>query len=156
MSMHAFNGTSDYRTMKVKGSLKGKMVHVLIDSGSTHNFIDLTVAKRLGCRMEEVHPFAVSVGDGSKVHSSFMSREVHWKMQGVDFRADMLVIPLGGADVVLGIQWLITLGDIRWNFSQLKMEFQMGHRKISLRGSQPGTFKVVADVKMLKILNKPS
>lgn len=88
------------------------------------------------------------------MHSSLMSREVHWKMQGVDFRTDMLVIPLGGADVVLGIQWLITLGDIRWNFSQLKMEFQMGTKKISLRGSQPGSFKVIADVKMQKILNK--
>lgn len=52
--------------------------------------------------------------------------------------------------------WLITLGNIRWNFSHLKMEFQMGGRKISLRGSQPGTFRVVADAKMQKILGKTS
>lgn len=93
------------------------MVHALIDSGSTHNFMDLSVAKRLGCKLDSITPFAVAVADGNKVHSSVMTQGVTWKMQGVDFRADMLVIPLGGADIVLGIQWLITLGDIRWKSS---------------------------------------
>lgn len=78
----------------------------------------------------------MAVANGSRLHSSFMSAGVAWKIEGVEFRADMLVIPLGGADVVLGIQWLITLGDIRWNFRQLKMKFQIGRKKISLRGSQ--------------------
>lgn len=55
------------------------------------------------------------------------------EMQRVDFMADMLVIPLGVADVVLGIQWLVTLGDIKWNFRQLKMELQIQGRKISFR-----------------------
>lgn len=155
-SVHALNGTSNYRTMRVKGAVKGKMVHILIDSGSTHNFMDLVVAKKLGCRLKTIPSFVVSVEDGSKVHSSVMTVGVTWKMQGVDFKADMLVIPLGGADLVLNIQWLITLGDIRWNFKQLKMEFQIGGRKVSLKGSQPGAFKVVADVRMQKVLNKPS
>lgn len=34
-------------------------------------------------------------------------------MQGVRFQAGTLVIPLGGADGVLGIWWLITLGNFR-------------------------------------------
>ncbi|XP_070040636.1 uncharacterized protein [Nicotiana tomentosiformis] len=120
VSMHALNGTSDYRTMRVKGAVK------------------------------------VAIADGNKVHNSVMTQGVTWKMQGMDFRADMLVIPLGGADVVLQIQWPITLGDIRWNFKLLRMEFQIGGRKVSLRGSQPRTFKVVANVRMQKMLKKPS
>lgn len=48
VSVHALNGTSDYRTMGVKGALKGKMVHVLIESSSTHNFMDLAIANKLG------------------------------------------------------------------------------------------------------------
>lgn len=60
------------------------------------------------------------VANGSRVHSSYMSWGVSRKMQGVEFKEDMLVMPLGDTDVVLGIQWLITLGDIRWNFKLLK------------------------------------
>lgn len=132
------------------------MVHALIDSGSTHNFMDLSVAKRLGCKLDSITPFVMAVVDRNKVHSSVMTHRMTWKMQDVNFRDDILVIPLGGTDVVLEIQWLITLGDIRWNFKLLRMEFHIGGRKVSLRGSQPGTFKVVADVRMQKMLKKPS
>lgn len=89
------------------------------------------------------------------IHSSFISRGVSWKMQGVEFKADMLVMPLCGNDVVLGIQWLIILGDIRWNFKLLKIEFTIGSKKVSLRGSQPGKFKVIGDVHMSRMLSQP-
>ncbi|XP_075088090.1 uncharacterized protein LOC142170158 [Nicotiana tabacum] len=96
---------------------------------STHNFMDLAVAKKLVCRLKTIPFLSIFVAVGSKVYSSVMTTWVTWKMQGVDFKANMLVITLGGADVVLSIQYLITLGDIRWNFKQLKMEFQIGGRK---------------------------
>lgn len=75
-------------------------------------------------------------------------------MQGVEFKADILVMPLWGADIVLGIQWLITFGDIKLNFRQLKMEFQIGRKKILLRGSQPGEPKMIALQKIEKPLRK--
>lgn len=156
MSVHALDGTVDYRTMRVKRSIKGKMVHVLVDSGSTHNFMDVNVARKLGIQLETIPSFFVVVANGSRVHNKFMSKKVKWRMQGVDFMADMLVIPLGGADVVLRIQWLITLGDIKWNFRQPKMEFQINGKKISLRGSPPSDSKMVSSQKMQKLLNKPT
>ena len=30
-------------------------------------------------------------------------------MQGEEFRADLRLLPLGGCDIVLGIQWLVEL-----------------------------------------------
>nr|GEW55164.1 hypothetical protein [Tanacetum cinerariifolium] len=41
------------------------------------------------------------------------------------FVTDMMILPLGGCEMVLGIQWLATLGDIKCNFNQLKMEFPL-------------------------------
>jgi len=35
----------------------------------------------------------------------------------------MLSIPMGGADVVLGFQWLQSLGTIAFNFQELFMKF---------------------------------
>ena len=55
-------------------------------------------------------------------------------MHGTEFVSDVLLIPLGGCDLVLGIQWLATLGTITWNFKNLKMEFQLNGRHYVLRG----------------------
>nr|GEX75410.1 hypothetical protein [Tanacetum cinerariifolium] len=58
--------------------------------------------------------------------------------KGEEFVADMMILPLGGCEMVLGIQWLSTLGNIICNFRDLKMSFQYNRRTIKLRGSQKG------------------
>ncbi|KAG8380917.1 hypothetical protein BUALT_Bualt06G0066500 [Buddleja alternifolia] len=63
ISMNAMSGIHDFRTMRVTGSFKGKNIHILIDTGSTHNFIDVEAAKRLGCKLEATQCFPVSVAD---------------------------------------------------------------------------------------------
>lgn len=40
-----------------------------------------------------------------------------------EFTLDCYAIPLDGFDVILGIQWLGTLGPITWNFSNMTMSF---------------------------------
>ncbi|GJS99444.1 gypsy/ty3 retroelement polyprotein [Tanacetum coccineum] len=45
------------------------------------------------------------------------------------FTADVMLLLLGGYDMTLGIQWLSTLGDIKWNFQDLKMEFLYNNRR---------------------------
>ncbi|OIS97937.1 hypothetical protein A4A49_01646 [Nicotiana attenuata] len=129
--VHAMNGLRDIRTMRVTVSVKGKAVQVLIDTGSTHNFLDLNTAKKLGCVLTAIAPFDVSVADGKKVKSNYICKKLMWKMKGVSFDSDMLVLPIGGCSMVLGIQWLITLGDIMWNFKNLRMEFNIIGHKVS-------------------------
>ncbi|GKB76333.1 retrotransposon-related protein [Tanacetum coccineum] len=46
---------------------------------------------------------------------------------------DVMVLPLGGCEMVLGVQWLSTLGDIKWNFESMRMEFVYnGSKNVSL------------------------
>ena len=46
----------------------------------------------------------------------------------------MLSIPMGGADVILGFQWLQSLGTIAFNFQELFMKFSMKGKEVVLRG----------------------
>jgi hypothetical protein len=39
------------------------------------------------------------------------------------FNTNFYVLPLDGFDVVLGVQWLRTLGPVLWDFDDLKMTF---------------------------------
>lgn len=115
------NGLHDFRTMRVTVSVKGKVLQVLIDSSSTHNILDLNTAKKLGCVLIVISLFVVYVANGKMVQSNYICKKLIWKMQGVSFDFDMLVLPIGGYNMVLEIQWSITLGDVMWNFKKLKM-----------------------------------
>jgi len=49
ISLHALAGISSPQTLKIRGFLKHRPVVVLIDSGSTHNFIDQKVTDTVHC-----------------------------------------------------------------------------------------------------------
>jgi len=46
-----------------------KNLDILTDSGSTHNFLDLELAKKLGCKMEPINPMSVIVANGTKLEA---------------------------------------------------------------------------------------
>ena len=50
-------------------------------------------------------------------------KNVQWEIDGIHQQTDCLVLPLKGCDMVLGIQWLRTIGPILWDFSTLSMQF---------------------------------
>ena len=64
---------------------------------------------------------------------------------------DFMVIPLGGHDIVLGVQWLSTLGHITWDFQKLEMVFKWGSSKVLLRGISPGS---VREIKAKRVKEK--
>lgn len=58
--------------------------------------------------------------------------------------------------MVLGIQWLILLGSILWNFSELRMEFKVNNRKVVLRGSPHPRLQMMQCKSLEKSLKLPA
>nr|GEZ42717.1 integrase, catalytic core [Tanacetum cinerariifolium] len=52
ISLHVLNGIQSYQTLRVVGMVGKIQIHILIDTGSTHNFIDTNVAKNVGCQLQ--------------------------------------------------------------------------------------------------------
>ncbi|KAJ7948429.1 Ty3/gypsy retrotransposon protein [Quillaja saponaria] len=92
--------------MKVSGFIKKQGILVLIDSGSTHNFVDSNVIKRLGLKILPTKTLEVIVANGSKMTVTVACKQRQWKRCRVPFVVDFLVMPLGGYGVVLRVQWL--------------------------------------------------
>ena len=136
LSLNALNGISAYQTMRVTGKVKNTPLHILIDSGSAHNFLDLATAKRLNCEIRKIPPLQVVVANGQQLVCNSMCRTFAWSLLGETFVADVMLIPLGNCEMVLGIQWLAGLGPILWDLKKLRMEFKKGNRRIVLRGTQ--------------------
>lgn len=55
----------------------------------------------------------------------------------------MLVLPLGCCDLILGVQWLTSLGPIHWDFNKLRMELSISGRRFVLRGAKPSGIKLI-------------
>jgi len=70
ISVNALTGVPNFRTMCVIGRYNKKPLHILINSGNTHNFLDVHVAARIRCKIEDLKPLVVIVADGTKVQIS--------------------------------------------------------------------------------------
>ena len=66
----------------------------------------------------------------------------------------MLSIPMCGVDVVLGVQWLQSLGMIAFNFQELFLKFFWEGKEVGLKGiiGRPG--KVIISNGMKNLLKE--
>uniref|UniRef100_A0A2N9EEA7 Integrase catalytic domain-containing protein n=1 Tax=Fagus sylvatica TaxID=28930 RepID=A0A2N9EEA7_FAGSY len=101
------NKNTSPSTMRVIAIVNGQKTVVLLDTGSTHNFMDGTLAKTL--------KLPIDVG------KQLWSEGSKWPK-------------LGGYGIVLGTQWLSTLGMINWDFKNLMMGFMHEGNKVWLQG----------------------
>ncbi|RVW97594.1 Transposon Ty3-G Gag-Pol polyprotein [Vitis vinifera] len=105
-----------------------------LDSGSSHNFLSSKVAKRVDCCWQKARGIRVTVANGQELHCTALCSDFRWRMQGQEFIAEVYVLPLETYDLILGTQWLATLGDISWNFNTLQMGFELNGKPYLLQG----------------------
>jgi hypothetical protein len=134
ISLHALMGHSIPQTLRVMGQIQHTPVAILIDSGSTHNFLQDRVAKQLGLRTEPAHSFRVLVGNGEELHCTTMCPQTPLLIGSHQFLVDLFVLPISGAELVLGVQWLKTLGPIITDYNKLTMSFCKEGQQIHLSG----------------------
>jgi hypothetical protein len=66
----------------------------------------------------------------------------------------MISIPMGGVDVVLGVQWLQSLGTMDFNFQEIFMKFSLEGKEIELMGITGKPNKVISSNGKTKLLKK--
>ena len=119
--------------MKVRVSIAGISGIALLDSGSSHNFIDTALAQRAGIRLQPCPYLTVTVANGDRVASPGKAPQ-NVSIDGKAFGVDLYALPLGEYDMVLGVQWLGTLGPILWDFARHTMCFTRAGRSITWSG----------------------
>lgn len=74
------------------------------------------------------------VGNGEALLCSNVSRHTKLEVQGTIFQVDLHILPIHGPDVILGMDWLESLGKVTADFVGKTLEFTLGDKAISLKG----------------------
>ena len=82
ISLHAHNRASTYQTMRVNVNVGNVTLHILIDSRNTHNFLDISVAKRLHCELKRIPPLQVTIANGQQFNYRTMRKDFSWLLLG--------------------------------------------------------------------------
>ncbi|XP_038678483.1 uncharacterized protein LOC119979936 [Tripterygium wilfordii] len=134
VTLQAIRGDTSPETMRVVGYVGSMPLTILVDSGATHNFVDATIATQLELPVKSIGPTPVKVANGEKLQCCGLIERLVVRCQGTNFPVSGYIVPLGGCDLVLGIEWLQELGNICWNFQELTMAFIWQGKQCDLRG----------------------
>ena len=91
---------------------------MLIDSSSSDNLIHFKLTKVLNCFVYLAPEFQVMIADGGTINCSGKCHNINLDMGESVLNTPMISIPMGGANVVLGVQWLQSLGTMNFNFQK--------------------------------------
>ena len=101
ITLYALVGNPSNQTMRVKGRIKNHEVVSLIDSGSTHNFLDAAELLTLNLSLDTSQILEVKVADGNTIKTLGVYHGVTIIIQGFTFVVDFNVLHLGGCAMVL-------------------------------------------------------
>ncbi|KAL5720791.1 hypothetical protein ACHQM5_013426 [Ranunculus cassubicifolius] len=134
ISLNALSGNASYQTLQLQGKVSNRLLTMLVDTGSTHNFLDSNTAKMLGCPMQATTVHSVKVAGGGQLQCEAICQNFQFELEGVTFTSDVRLLPLGGCDLVLGVQWLKTIEPVMMDFSKLQLQFQWKGKPVCLKG----------------------
>lgn len=115
------------------GTIMGVHVAILVDLGSSHNFIDTTLLTILQLKVDPFSSLSLKIVNGKCLQSKELCNIVNFKVQSNMFQTSFYLLDLVGCEVVLGIQWLQTLWTITLDFSELLMTFVYTKKYVNFR-----------------------
>jgi transposase InsO family protein len=130
-SLRAVAGVPICDTMQVTVSVAAVQLVALLDTGSTHNFIGEEAAARTGLPICNRARLTATVANGERISCPGVIRQAPLLIGSEMFQADLYVMPLAGYDVVLGTQWMVTLGRIVWDFPTRTLSFSRAGRTVT-------------------------
>lgn len=134
LSLNAMKGSSGLGTIRFQGRIHNTNVQILVDGASSDNFLQPRIAQFLNLSIEPAPTFKVLVGNGQSMTADGFIRELPLLVQGHELHVPVYLLPVAGADLVLGTAWFATLGPHVHDYAGLSIKFYNGEKFITLRG----------------------
>lgn len=98
---------------------------MLIDSGSLLNFLSEKLTNKLHLLISNKGKLKVMVANGGQMLCPGKCDHLKLKSGDIEVNTDFYILNLEGMDVILGMHWLQTLGQILWDFEELTIQIKL-------------------------------
>lgn len=109
-------------------------MQVLLDGGSSDNFIQPRLAHNFQLPMEPAGDVKVMVGNEHYLHAEGVVRDLPLTISGQTIHFPSYVLPVSSAEVVLRASWLATLGAHIADYSSASIKFYLDYAFVTLQG----------------------
>lgn len=151
VTLCAVVGGEGMNSIKLQGKVGKLKLMILIDTGSTHSFMDPKIAYQLKLPVQKGSILTVMVANGQKVKCEEICKGFQWEIQGEKFTKDLRMFRMGGCDLVLGMDWIDSFAPIQLHTRPPSISFMRDGRKVSLNGMEKrGQIKAASKKELAK------
>jgi hypothetical protein len=121
----------------------------LIDAGASNNFIDIAMVERRHLPIVEFEGFLVEVARGRTIACDRYIPQMNLTLGRYTLTQDFYVVNIPDTNIILGVQWLSTLGPITTNYKTMEMSFKTKEgKRVTHKGMTGDSPRIVTTKKM--------
>jgi hypothetical protein len=155
ITIASMSGILKFNTFGIKGVVQGQRETVLIDGGVSHNFIDIAMVERRHLPTVEFEGFLVEVAGGRTIACDRYIPQMNLTLGRYTLTQDFYVVNIPDTNIILGVQWLSTLGPITTNYKTMEMSFNTDEgKRVTLKGMAGDSPRIVTAKKMHTIFRR--
>ena len=132
----AMAGATDVNQFIVIGTMAGKQVRCLIDSGASISFVSKDIVSELDLKMKTDQRLSVTLGNSTKEQVNTSVFEKIYLGDDLDFQVRMFCMDLpSGCDIVIGMDFLVAnhvLADFEFKRLSVRRDAD-GHNRVYVR-----------------------
>ncbi|KAD5961527.1 hypothetical protein E3N88_13000 [Mikania micrantha] len=153
--MASCNQLCGHQTLQLDGILLGIPICLLVDSGATHNFISKRLVSALAIPFTTIDGIKIRLGDGHVVMVTTQCQQLSVQIGPCTFVINALVFDTGSLDLILGMEWLQSLGPVTHDWKNAWMQFTFHDSRVVLQGGGTNTHSNASLQTWLRKESKP-
>lgn len=150
VSLNVLSDSMSRKTITLEGSLQGRPIKILVDTGSSLTILNSGVAKELGIEGMVKENISVRLADGRTVDSNIVVPRLTWGVKNYKFCGDVRIMNIGGWDMSAGVDWLEQYSPILFDFKKLYLKLNAESSAEEHMVLQ-GVVKEVASIRLVEV-----